>query len=237
MRYVLLVFLYLLSGCATKYLVPGNRFITPETQGGAFRGQIELQQASATQATIDTEQGTVTEGVKYSEVDRFGFLFSNSLFDSFDLIWSHTGGSTSMLGGKLQFLGSPRTGNGAGYKLSAAALFGGNEHETDDKSVEFELAGKEVLILYGYRVNQFVLPYSSFSYASYDFSGKIKSKDPVLNGLRPETNTKTMGLSAGLEITLDSFFGKLEATYQQLSTTDTKERSELLLGYSLGFSW
>lgn len=237
MKPIYLLCLFLISSCATKYLIPGNRFITPESQGGAFKGQFEFQQVGATQLTVNTSEGSVDNGVLYSETARSGFLFSNSLFNQFDLVWSHTGGANSMLGGKFQFLGAPRSGKGSGHKASLGILFGGNEHETDDEAVEFELTGREYLLLYGYRLSENVFPYASFSYASYSFSGKIRSRDPDLNGLEPEFVTMSRALSGGVELSFEAFFAKLEATYQQLQTDDTKDKDRFIIGYSLGFSW
>lgn len=236
MRYFLLLCLYLLAGCATKYIVPGNRFITPETQGGAFRGQFEFQQTGANQLTVDTGSGTVDEGVLYEDVSRAGFLYSNSFFEQFDIFWSHTGSANSMLGGKLQVMGGSRTSNSAGHKLALALAFGGNEHETEDESVEFELSGREFLVLYGYRINESVLPYASLSYATYEFDGTIQASGP-LNGLRPQNTTTSTAFNGGLEFSIDAFFAKLEATYQQLQTTDTKDKIGFRIGYALGFSW
>jgi hypothetical protein len=232
--FIILVFL---SGCATKYILPGNRFITPETQGSIFLGQIEYQQAGANQLIIDTSNGTVDAGVLYEDVIRSGFLMSNSLFDSFDFVWSHTGGGNSMLGGKLQFLGGSRSGNAAGHKGSLAILAGGNDYETDDKTIKFNLGGTEYLALYGFRLNPAVLTYSSFSYATYEFKGIINSSDPTLDGLTPGLQSQLFTLSGGLELTYSPFITKLEASYQQLQTSDSKDKSSFIFGYSFGFNW
>lgn len=237
MNLLILSSLLFFTGCATKYLVPGNRFITPESQGAAFKGQVEFQQAGATQLTVDTSNETVDEGVNYTDVTRAGFLLSNSLFNQFDLVWSHTGGGNSMLGGKFQILGGSRSSKAAGHKAGLGVLFGGNEHETDDESVEFELTGREYLILYGYRINQNIFPYASFSLATYNFNGKINSDNNNLDGLEPEFVTSSRGLNGGVEFSIDAFFAKLEASYQQLKTDDTKDKERFTIGYSLGFSW
>ena len=237
MKIILYLGLFLLSSCATKYLIPGNRFITPESQGEAFRGQVEIQQAGATKLTIDTSEGTVDEGVKYDETGRTGFLLSNSLFNQFDLVWSHTGGANSMLGGKFQLMGASRTAKGAGHKVSIGFLLGGNEHESDDESVEFELSGKEYLLLYGYRINENILPYGSFSYATYNFEGEISSSNNALDGLKPKLATMSRALSGGLELAFEAFFLKLEATYQTLQTDDTKDKERFVFGTALGYSW
>lgn len=237
MKLLLLLSLLFQVSCATKYIVPGNRFMTPETQGGALRGQFEFQITNATQMAIDTSNGDAENGVLYEETSRVGFLLSSSFFDSFDLFWAHVGSANSLIGAKVQFIGDPRISGSAGHKLAIAAAVGGNEHETDDEAVKFELSGKEFMLLYGYRINANILPYTNLSYAKYDFEGNISSSDPMLNGLRPKFETTILSLSGGVELTYDVFFAKLEGTYQQLETTDTKNKSRLILGYSLGLNW
>lgn len=236
-KILLLLALLFQVGCATKYIVPGNRFLTPESQGGALRGQFEMQSTSANQLTIDTSQGNVDNGVNYSVIDRTGYLFSNSLFDQLDLYWSHVGSANSMVGLKFQFLGDPRISKSAGHKMSIAAAVGENEHETEDQSVEFNLAGQEFMLLYGYRFSEFVMAYSSFSMASYSFKGEIRSSDPALNGADPRFDTKIRSLSGGLELSYAAFFAKVETTYQKLATTDTNDKENIIVGYSIGISW
>lgn len=235
MKILLLFTLLFQAGCATKYIVPGNRFLTPESQGGAFRGQAEFQQTSANQLAIDTSNGSVDDGVKYNDISRSGFLVSNSIFDPFDLYWSHIGGANSMVGAKFQFMGGSRTSNSVGHKMSVAAAVGGNEHETDDKSIEFDLSGKEYMLLYGFRFSPNILTYSTFSYSVYKFDGDVK-KGP-LTGQDPKFETSIKSLSGGAEFSINPFFAKLEATYQQLETTDSNNKSRFIFGYSLGMSW
>lgn len=232
MRHFLIVSLLFIASCATKYILPGNRFITPESQGGAFHGQIEFQQASANQLTGNLRNGSAEDGVIYADVSRSGFLFSNSFFDRFDLLWSHTGAANSMIGGKLQIMGESRLTKSSGHKASIAVLMGGNEHETDDASVEFELTGREYLLMYGYRISENLLPYVSFSYADYSFDGRVAS-----TGQQLEYATNSKSANGGVEFSFDAFFAKLEATYQQLLTSDTKEKTRVGFGYSLGFQW
>jgi hypothetical protein len=232
-----ILLLLFLSSCATKYVVPGNRFITPESHGGTFVTQVEFQQTQATQLTINTDNGTVEDGVYYSGLKRAGFQFSSSLLDQFDFVWSHTGSANSMLGLKLQILGASRSSKGAGHKLAVVFLGGNNAHETDDKSVEFDLSGKEFLVVYGYRISETFLPYVGVSYANYEFNGAIKSSNPSLNGLRPVYGTSVQSLVAGTEFSLGVLVSKLEASYQQLKTDLTKTEEVLAFGYSFGLSF
>ncbi len=237
MKLLLIGILFLASGCATKYMLPGNRFLTPESQGEAFRGQVEVQKTSGNEVSIDTRDNSIEDGVLYSDVSRTGFLFSNSLFNQFDLFWSHTAGANSMLGGKFQFMGGSRVENSIGHKLAIAAAIGSNEHETDDGVVEFTLGGQEYLVLYGYRFLEEVMAYSSLSQANYNFEGKITSSNAALNGKRPNINTKIISLSGGLEASVNPVFAKLEFTYQSIDTDKTKAYTHYITGLSVGLSW
>ena len=234
---LILVLLFILSGCATKYILAGNRFITPESQGGALRGQIEVQKTAATQLQVNIDQTNHVDGAVISEIARTGFLLNTSFFEQFDFVWSHTGSANSLLGGKFQFIGSSRTTPEAGHKFSLGALFGGNNYETDDKSVEFTLTGKEYLAIYGYRFKEWILLYGTFSYSEYLFKGIIHSSNPVLNGQRPRLNTRMTAVYAGLEFTYQAVFFKVESGYQELATTNTKDFSHTVTGISLGYAW
>ncbi len=233
---MLIVFLFVLTGCATKYMLPGNRFLTPESQGEAFRGQIEVQKTTGNELSIDTTNNTIDDGVLYSEVSRTGFLLSNSLFNQLDLYWSHTAGANSMLGGKFQFMGGSRSAKATGHKLAIAAAIGSNEHETDDGVVEFTLGGQEYLILYGYRFLPEFLLYSSLSQANYQFDGIIHSSG-ALDGLRPKINSRVMSMSGGMEASVDPVFAKLEFTYQSISSDKTSSYTHFITGLSIGYSW
>lgn len=234
-KYYILFPLTLLFGCATKYVIPTNRFITPESQGGILRGQFEIQKTAGHELKIDGTKSTANEGVVYSEISRVGYQLSTSIFETFDLIWSHVGTANSMVGGKFQILGASRSANGTGHKLSVAALIGANDYETDDESIEFDLAGKEYLLLYGFRITENILPYASVSYSEYDFNGKFKSG--VFAGQEPSYRTKITSLNGGGEFSVDSFFAKAECSYQQIKTSHTEDKTSFLYGIAFGLNW
>ena len=212
--------------------------MTPESQGGAFRGQFEFQQNTANQLTADLTAGSVDDGVLSAQVARSGFLYSTSIYDQFDLFWTHTGGGNSLLGGKYQFLGASRTSNGTGHKMAFSAAFGANDYETDGStSVEFELGGNELQLLYGYRFGEIVLAYSNLSYARYRFNSEVSSTDSSINGLEPRYDTRIVALYGGLEFDFGLLFAKLECGYQQLQTTDTDTKTDFLYGYAIGANW
>lgn len=227
----------LVSSCATRYILPGNRFMTPETQGEALRGQVEIQQGNANRLSVDTSEGTVTNGVVYHDIQRTSYQASNSLFDPFDIYWAHTSSANGIFGAKFQILGGSRVSKSAGHKLAIAAGIGENKHKNQDKTVNFNLRAQENYLIYGYRFTEMFMLYANASYSKYAFDGKIKSTDPALNNALPSYKTGVLAQSAGLEVSFHPFVSKLELTYQQLETEDTSQRNRFIFGYSLGVVW
>lgn len=210
--------------------------MTPETNGGAFKGQFEIQQTSANQLALSIPQSTV-EGVVYGTVPRTGFMYSNSFFEAFDLYWSHIASANSLLGGKLQIIGGSKATKSAGHKMSLAAAIGSNEHESEDGAVEFKLGGNEYLVIYGYRFNETIMIYSHLARSVYTFDGTYQGSNPALRGLEPKVKTTSTALSGGGEVSFGPFMGKLEGTYQMLESSGTEKLTHFLFGWTLGYSW
>jgi len=236
MRFFLQLFLFMITSCATKYILPGNRFMTPETQGGFLGGQIEIQKSTSSVLKIDDSENDPVNGVLYEDLDRMGVLISTSLFDSFDILVTHSGSGPTLYGGKFQIIGDPRSTNSEGHKMAAAFVIGGNEYEDkEDGIMDFELNGNELLLLYGYRLNNMFMPYTSFSQANYDFEGTVYQGN--LTGDQPKFKSSIMSLNLGGEFSYEMFFIKVESTYQRIITSKTKDTDRLVYGLSVGLSW
>lgn len=234
--YLCLIMLILFTSCASKYVVPGNRFITPESQGGVLAGQIEFQQTAANTLQFDGSNGSLDDGVKYSKPKRSGFMSSTSVLEQVDLIWSNVAEGNSMFGGKFQVLGGSRSSKSIGNKLSIAAMIGSNSYKDEENGqIDFELTGKEAMVIYGYRFIDLVLVYSGLSYSVYDFKGQIYNGP--LAGKEPDYKTSVIALNNGVELSYEVVFMKFELSYQMIKTTHTDPMSRLAFGYSVGLSW
>lgn len=229
---LVLISLLFVSSCATRYILPANRFLGPEVQGGGFKTSIELQKSTAHNAKLKADNNGIT-GVKYEEISRMGYLLSTGLFDSFDIIWSHIGSGNSLVGGKYQFLGGDRTGTGT--KLSVAYLVGGNEHESDKKDLEFTLNAQEFWGLYGLRINSFFMPYASLGYGKYNYKAHIKKG--FFRGERPKIKSDIYFMMVGGEFNYEGFIFKLETGFQVLESSKTKDEWAYRTGFSLGYGW
>jgi len=233
MRNFILLFLsFLLSGCASRFILPSQRFLSPETQGGGFKTSIELHKTTAHEAKLAGGDNGI-EGVSYQDISRSGYQFSSGVFDQFDLVWSHIASGNSLIGGKYQAIGGDRGGNGT--KLSFAYLVGGNTHESDKKDIEFTLNAQEFWGLYGLRINQFFMPYASLGYGKYNYRAKVKKG--FFSGERPRIRSDIYFLMAGGEFNIQGFIFKIETGLQVLETSKTNDKWAYSTGFSLGYGW
>lgn len=231
----LLAILFIFTSCASRYVVPGNRFITPESQGSTFAGQFEIQQTSANTLKFDGTTGDLN-GVKYESNKKTGFMASTGVIEQVDFIWNTVSEGNSMFGGKFQFLGGGRSSNSTGNKLAFAALIGSNEYKDEENGdIDFELTGKEAMLIYGFRFSPVVLLYSGLSYSQYNFKGRLYSGS--LAGEEPDYETKVYALNNGLELAYEIAFIKFELSYQFVDTTQTDKMNRLAFGFSAGLSW
>ena len=226
----------LLSSCASKFILPSNRIMSPETQGLLFNGQLELSQPSTNQLIINTSRGSVEEGVLYYEYVPSGFHLTTGFTERIDFVWSHVGTGNSLVGGKFQLLGEPKLAKAAGHKAAIVFLTGANSYETGDSTIEFDLSGREFMFLYGFRLNEFLFPYVNLSYANYKFEGVLNTRDS-LNGLRPNISSRLITFIGGAELNYDKIILRFEGGAQKISSDKTKDFLKYFFGYSLGYSW
>ena len=213
--------------------------MTPETHGGILKTQADYQQTQGNQLSVkSTASVDIDEGVTNSQLYRSAYFIGTSFFESFDLYWSHTGAANSLFGFKWQMLGTSREAKGAGHKLSLSYGFGGNQHEEDTiPGVKFNLSGQEVMLLYGYRINEWFLPYSNLMYSTYDLEGTVKSSSVTLNGRKLNYKSTLIGAYVGAEFLIMSLVLKIEYGYQQLAVTNTPNFNNNVFGYSVGYLW
>ncbi len=236
---IILVVLFLCTSCATKYVLPGNRFISPESVGGSLRPQIELQQNSSKVVSIDVSGGRTDNRLLYSDKNRTGYFFGMSLIEQLDFIWYQTASSVSFTGARIQILGGSKSSNATGHKLALTAALGGNEHELDETEpkISFKMSGQDYSLIHGYRFSPNILVYESFSQTNITYDGKLKSNDPTFNGLEVGYRNTLYGLFAGVEFSYNSLMVKLECGYQRIKSTNTPNKEGMLYAYALGYNF
>lgn len=235
----ILLLLFICTSCATKYVIPGNRFISPESVGGVLKIQTEIQQNSSKVASIDVSGGRTDNKLTYNDKIRTGYFFGASIFEQMDFLWYQTASSVAFMGARIQFVGGSKASKTAGHKLSLTAALGGNEHEIDgsDPKIKFKMNGQDYSLIHGYRFTENIMIYESLSQTNINFDGKIKSRDFLFNGLEVGYKTTLYGLFVGGEFSYNSFMAKLECGYQIIKSTHTPDKEGVMFGYAVGYNF
>jgi hypothetical protein len=237
--FYILILLFICTSCATKYVIPGNRFISPESVGGVLKVQAEIQQNSSKVAAIDVSDGNTNNKLQYNDKIRTGYFFGASLFEQLDFLWYQTASSVSFVGARIQVIGGSKASNSAGHKLSITAALGGNDHEIDssDPKIDFTMKGQDYSLIHGYRFSENFMIYESLSQTNITFDGKLKSNNPLFNALEVNYKTTLYGLFVGGEFSFNSFMAKLECGYQIIKSTHTPDKEGVMFGYALGYNF
>ncbi len=235
MNFVLvLTTIFLLSSCANRYMIAGNRFVSPETLGKRYSFQVGTIAGDGTNVYLDAKDGKEDNPVSYESLPRFKYMLEGGLGQKFDYYFSQTSGSLGMHNLKWQFLGNPKKSRSHGNKMALSVGYGtGKNKIDDDPDVEFSLNANDISLIHGYRWYRGILFYESLSYTKYGFSSELTSKDQTLDGLSINNSTTVIGLHGGIELAWKHISIKGELGYQKLSTSNTETKTVFNVGYGI----
>jgi hypothetical protein len=201
-----------------------------------------LEQAAifSSQVNVSTEEGTTKDNVLNGSL---GLGLGNAVEATYRAYTD----SPDLIGAKVQILGRDGFKKKEGLKLS---LFGGyGAGEVDNKTLSasngsgttrnynsvLDIKAYELGTSFGYRVNEALLPYLSYTYRSYDSTGTLSSSglaNQIIDG-----RAKVQSAQFGLLLSKNSFFLQLEGGYAKSSWRNADERSDYTLGLSIGLQF
>lgn len=229
----LILLMFLASSCATKFRVPVNRMMLPDTVGGAFRGQFEVGKQGQANGTIDVSKPSPYP-FTFKQIDGTSFLGEMSLANTVDFYWSHTSSSVSLLGAKWQFVGNPLTGGGSGHSMALTGALGGNEHEVDgNPKIEYSFNATDASLIHGYWLTGNWEIFESLGYSTYHIDGKL-SGNP--SGKLNDRARQLTG-AAGTALVYLPIIVKTEVSYSKLNWSNSKDRDYVAWAFSLGFTF
>lgn len=226
------VCLFVASGCATKFRFPTNRMISPESVGGAFNGEMELGQQGQIEGKVDTSEASPYP-LKFEQKTAMSFFGAMSLVDNLDFYWNHTASAPSMVGARVQALGSSQQAGGAGHSIALTGAFGGNEHEIEGSTdVEFKIAALDFSVIHGYWFTPFWQIFETVAYSSYTVTGDLSGST---NGTIDDKGKQLTG-AIGTALIFKPGKIKFEAAYSKLDWSDSKDDSYLSYALTLGLN-
>jgi hypothetical protein len=244
----------LTPACATKFYLPGNRFITPESSGGLFKGDVKLSALGVTQVQVSNSMTSTAPDltpvlIKNSSLGLGGQM---GLFENFDVYLNGVMGGPGYAGVKVQLLGDPAaTAKASNFSLSVAGggAFSNTKLSSSENDVQGEsilkYSGWEAMVLLGYRPSDILLLYGGpfQSVVNADVTLKRTQNNVTSVTAEPNGSGEMRGVTAGLRFG-QNFFLNLEVsatetawTRHQPSKLVTEKFTDTAFGAALGGSW
>lgn len=227
------IFLLIMVGCAQRVKVPINRFISPEAIG--YGVDLEYQQAGFSEGKLDFSDDKTDNALIMGSVSNRALYMGLGLSPTVDVFIKVPQESSSLLGLKVQLIGNPSKARSSGHLLAFTIAMGA---ERDSFEGQFKIKLKsdveDYSVIYGYRLNELVLFYSSLSLSNYDFSGTIEDSSGTLDSdsLSYRSNN-TLGFQLGTELGGPKFAIKGEFGVQEISWTNTDKKLFYFSGIAL----
>lgn len=248
------------SACASKFYVPGNRFLSPESGGKFMRGDIKTGGVGVTSVQV-------ADDITLQNPDTAPKLEKNSagligtqlgIVNRLDLYATMPLGGPLFAGAKVQLLGDSfqdaKKGNfslslaggvATGTQTQTVGVSAGANNSTSYES-KTKFSGYEALLIAGYRVSDWTLFYLSPFYTHID--AKVTLQQTSGTGVTTVNATPqgagdmkgaTLGLRLGKHFFVNGEVSLTETTWEQKEPVEVKadKFSNVAVGFALGGAW
>ena len=207
--------------------------ISPEVIGGG--AAIEFQRIGFSEAKLDFKNGRTDNPLILAGVVNNRTLYmAAGVSPTVDVFVKVPQESSSLLGIKVQLLGAGSKFRNISHQFAFTFAIG-SERDSFEGPFEIELKSdvRDYSVIYGYRLNQYLLGYASLSLSDYSFRGDVKDGGGVLVDDSIDYQAQNvLGAQLGIELGFPSFSLKYEFAIQSIEWS----RSEKEVFYSNGLS-
>jgi len=233
MKFIILVFIFSIIGCSQRIKVPINRMMTPEVIGKGI--DLEYEQIGFSEGRLDFTNSETDNALLMGGASNRSLYMALGIADNTDIFIKVPQESSSLLGIKVQIIGTPSKVRSVGNQL-AFTIAMGSERDTFEGQYNINLKSdvKDYSLIYGYRANELALVYASFSISHYSFEGNIKGASAVLNSDEIDYQAQNvLGGQLGIELGGPSFALKAEISAQKIKWSNTEEQLLYFSGLAL----
>lgn len=237
MKIVLIFTLFIFCfGCAQRIKVPINRMMSPEAIGHG--AELEYKDTGLSLGVLDFSDNSTTNGLQMSTIREEEFYFALGVAEKADLFIKVPKESSSMIGLKIQVLGTPAKAASEGHSLSVSMAMG-SERDSFDETFTIDLKSDvtDFALIHGYRTNPITLFYDGISLSNYSFEGKIKGASGLDSNSFEYSAKNIIGAFAGVIFGGHSFKFKLEYAVQKIEWTHTDSKLFQHFGLALSSGW
>lgn len=248
----LLSFIIFLCSCAeVRTLTPASRFISPESGEDSGHGNVQMFYAMGTEATLNATSSEFNKPMDLNEGARFSLGADVNIYKKASLIYYSNGmDSAPLFGVKYQLMGPTKSQAKKGDQSLSITLGGGASGETrqdenavfddsdfDEVNIERNLV--DFSVIYGKRIDDRVLWYSSLQINQHKLHVGIKDDSSALDGESVDFQTTNLGASTGLMMYDKDgrYHFALEASFQKTKWTKNDETQRGFINGAVGFNW
>ena len=231
-----LTLILLVSSCAQRMKVPINRFLNPEAIGGGL--QVEYQDTGLSSAILDFDGDSTSNPLDVGTVRNEAFYLGAGLSPDVDFFVKVHKESSSLLGLKIQVLGTPIKQAAAGHNLSFS-LAAGSERDKFDDVFEITLKSSvtDYSVIHGYRFSPTFSIYEGLSLSNYSFQGDIKDPGTLDSNKIDYSARNILGAHVGIIYGDQGLNLKIEWATQKITWTNTEEKIFQHLGAAVSAGW
>jgi hypothetical protein len=212
--------------------------ISPEAIG--FGMELDYRYTSFSEGLIDFSNNRVDNALEMQTVREGEGLVGFGIAKNADIFIKVPKESASMLGMKIQLLGTSSKDRSEGNKLSLAYAQGAvrDVYKGDGFKINLKSDVSEISLIHGYRFSPLVMLYEGLTIGSYEFSGVIEEAPATITASQVEYRaSNVLGLHIGLELGGTNFKSKVETGYQKIKWSNTEAKNIYALSYSLGVTF
>lgn len=246
----ILITLLFVTSCSTYVRTQSTKMLSPESQGGLGKGQVELRFEAQKRDELEFGNDTTNNAV-----DRADTVYALSpageigFFNIVDFYVNVHTQSPSVIGLKTQLLGKGREEAKKGnFSASVIVGYGHAAREStsstdefifnnDVKEVELETQHEEVGLIFGYRWFDKFLHYANIIYQHQTLEGKVTDNSGNLNKTPFMYEQDGMIYSTGFIHYFAKAYWKVDYTNFTSDWTKTHKQTVNSLSAALGFTW
>lgn len=233
---LLLIFTNLLFSCAQRIKVPINRFHSPEVIGGG--AEIEYREVTFSSGVLDFTNSSTTNPLTMGTSKDQEFYLGMGISPSVDLFVRVPEESSSLLGLKIQLLGSSIKEASEGHKL-AFTLGMGSERDTFDQTFKIELKSDvtDYSLVHGYRFHPKFMIYEGISISNYSFEGRVIGTTGLSSDEINYSAKNILGAHVGAVFGGAGLKLKMEISSQKIEWSHTESKLYQSFGIALSAGW
>jgi hypothetical protein len=253
---IILNFLFLTACTSLSVQIPGNRFITPESQGTkAFQGRVDVGVHGGAEVELVDDKYSAAPSTTPTISEESGAQLSVelNLLPHIDTYYIMNYNSFNSLGLKVQVIGDnlkeAKESNFSTAIGGGALLTGSAQKSSDENSVtadsDTHFSGYEYFLLLGYRTTESVLLYAGPWMTNYKLASILKRTSAGVTTTTLDTKGEgdqrsiILGLQTGkqFQLNLESAFTKTNYKKTSPIVEKAESKSFFVWGASLSYSW